>query len=157
VFVRVESTQKERRYRHEKDSGLSSSSGGCTFNRRRSGSSRTNVVKFNDDDGDDYGNSDADGNDHNDFGAARLSSQSPDDNVYYDIDVRLLGNHDIDVRLLGNHDIDVRMLRDHDIVDVYVLSSNGLRAVHKLHDTYVQHEQFCNNDGIMSGEIKGVN
>ena len=147
MFVRVESTQKERRYRHEKDSGLSSSSGGCTFNRRRSGSSRTNVVKFNDDDGDDYGNSDADGNDHNDFGAARLSSQSPDDNVYYDIDVRLL----------GNHDIDVRMLRDHDIVDVYVLSSNGLRAVHKLHDTYVQHEQFCNNDGIMSGEIKGVN
>ena len=104
--------QKERGHSYKengsKENGCrSSSSGGCFFSLRRSGRSRTNVVKLN-------GDGNADGNDYDCFGAARLLRKSSHDIVDHDTNNRMLRNHDTNNRMLSNNDTNNRMLSNND-------------------------------------------
>jgi hypothetical protein len=104
--------QKERGHSYKengsKENGCrSSSSGGCFFSLRRSGRSRTNVVKLN-------GDGNADGNDYDCFGGARLLRKSSHDIVDHDTNNRMLRNDDTNNRMLRNDDTNNRMLRNGD-------------------------------------------
>ena len=104
--------QKERGHSYKengsKENGCrSSSSGGCFFSLRRSGRSRTNVVKLN-------GDGNADGNDYDCFGGARLLRKSSHDIVDHDTNHRMLSNDDTNHRMLSNDDTNNRMLSNDD-------------------------------------------
>jgi hypothetical protein len=123
--------QKERGHSYKengsKENGCrSSSSGGCFFSLRRSGRSRTNVVKLN-------GDGNADGNDYDCFGGARLLRKSSHDIVDHDTNNRMLRNDDTNNRMLRNDDTNNRMLRNDD-------------TNHRmLRNDYINHRVFGND------------
>jgi hypothetical protein len=133
--------QKERGHSYKengsKENGCrSSSSGGCFFSLRRSGRSRTNVVKLN-------GDGNADGNDYDCFGGARLLRKSSHDIVDHDTNNRMLRNDDTNNRMLRNDDTNNRMLRNDDTN--HRMLRNDYINHRMLRNDYINHRVFGND------------